>query len=373
MPTMGKTKTKSAKHSSLFITENILAPVKDQLWRLILSPDFYALLVANKQNGCYDAEITFDREIIQDFLSHLSTQLPSSHTLQQRLKLELHRDQRFNHRFVFELIKILVDNDQYISLQKSIGHKIPQQLSELLDPITTLLTLDRLFIYQLDTVNSIVYERLNPNLAIDFLSNLENQNDLVDLPHQIDSYRQGKTLVTNDIRQSNCSLDWQRSMDQLGVQSVVIIPILMEDQLWGLLTAHRRENVPNWNNHDLQILSMAAIAISSHFNHLKTNELLKRRNQKLEHKIIGQNQEIQDILITTQIAQDSKNDFLETMSHELRTPLTCVIGLSSTLLHWSLDPDNPLISFDKQRKYLQSIHDNGRHLLDLINNILDFS
>jgi signal transduction histidine kinase len=67
-------------------------------------------------------------------------------------------------------------------------------------------------------------------------------------------------------------------------------------------------------------------------------------------------------------AERAKAEFLAMMSHELRTPLTCVIGMSATLLRWSFGPLS-----DRQRDYLQSIHDSGEHLLELIESILDLS
>ena len=56
------------------------------------------------------------------------------------------------------------------------------------------------------------------------------------------------------------------------------------------------------------------------------------------------------------------------MSHELRTPLTCIIGMSATLLRWSLGDLSP-----RQRDYLNTIHTSGEHLLSVINDILEVS
>jgi two-component system, sensor histidine kinase and response regulator len=95
---------------------------------------------------------------------------------------------------------------------------------------------------------------------------------------------------------------------------------------------------------------------------------LQTQTQTLEDQVAQRTQELKDSLVATQSANRVKSDFLATMSHELRTPLTCVIGMSATLIRWSLGPLN-----DKQRSYLQTIHDSGEHLLELINDILELS
>ncbi|AKB85468.1 ATP-binding protein [Methanococcoides methylutens] len=63
-----------------------------------------------------------------------------------------------------------------------------------------------------------------------------------------------------------------------------------------------------------------------------------------------------------------KSEFLANMSHELRTPLNSIIGFSDILLY----NDEGLFN-DKQIRYISNISKSGRHLLSLINNILDLS
>jgi len=67
-------------------------------------------------------------------------------------------------------------------------------------------------------------------------------------------------------------------------------------------------------------------------------------------------------------ANDAKTLFLRSMSHELRTPLNSVIGFSSLMLQGATGPIN-----DEQRKQLEMINHSGKHLLELINDILDLS
>jgi protein-histidine pros-kinase len=63
-----------------------------------------------------------------------------------------------------------------------------------------------------------------------------------------------------------------------------------------------------------------------------------------------------------------KSEFLANMSHELRTPLNGILGFSELLIDGRPGPLN-----DKQREYLQDVHHCGKHLLQLINDVLDLS
>jgi len=67
-------------------------------------------------------------------------------------------------------------------------------------------------------------------------------------------------------------------------------------------------------------------------------------------------------------ASRHKSEFLANMSHELRTPLNAIIGFSEVLLERMFGELNP-----KQEEYLNDVLASGRHLLSLINDILDLS
>jgi signal transduction histidine kinase len=67
-------------------------------------------------------------------------------------------------------------------------------------------------------------------------------------------------------------------------------------------------------------------------------------------------------------ASQAKSAFLASMSHELRTPLNAIIGFSEILQDRTFGEIN-----EKQAKYVDHVLTSGRHLLDLINDILDLS
>lgn len=79
----------------------------------------------------------------------------------------------------------------------------------------------------------------------------------------------------------------------------------------------------------------------------------------------------EEAVLKARLAEDSsktRNEFLSTMSHELRTPLNSIIGFSDLLLEGSFGPLN-----ERQTKYIQNVHNSGKRLLKVINDILDLS
>jgi len=85
------------------------------------------------------------------------------------------------------------------------------------------------------------------------------------------------------------------------------------------------------------------------------------RHKEAEHMMIEARLRAED-------ANRAKSNFLASMSHELRTPLNSVIGFADVLKEKTFGPLN-----DRQAKYLSNISISGRHLLKLIDDILDLS
>ena len=88
---------------------------------------------------------------------------------------------------------------------------------------------------------------------------------------------------------------------------------------------------------------------------------------------ISQRKGIEDELIKSkdaaEFANRTKTEFLANMSHELRTPLNAIIGFAEVIKDEMFGP----VGLNKYADYAGDIHSSGRHLLDLINDILDLS
>jgi signal transduction histidine kinase/CheY-like chemotaxis protein len=134
-----------------------------------------------------------------------------------------------------------------------------------------------------------------------------------------------------------------------GWRSLLAVPLLREDEIVGALIVRRKRKgaLPPETVALLETLaSQSAVAIHN-----------ARMFRELEHKT----QELE-------IASRHKSEFLASMSHELRTPLNAVIGFSDVLLDRMFGELN-----ERQDEYVRDIRNSGRHLLDLINEILDLS
>jgi len=134
-----------------------------------------------------------------------------------------------------------------------------------------------------------------------------------------------------------------------GAHAVLAVPLLCEDQLIGSLVVSR--NTPGmFPSEVVELLRTFA-----------TQSALAIRNARLFREIADKSRQLE-------VTSQHKSEFLANMSHELRTPLNAILGFSEVLAQGMFGPVN-----DKQAEYLRDILDSGRHLLSLINDILDLS
>ncbi|MEI6207907.1 MAG: ATP-binding protein [Desulfuromonadales bacterium] len=120
--------------------------------------------------------------------------------------------------------------------------------------------------------------------------------------------------------------------------------------------------------------SIVLARVKNHLALKAVADFLRDKNNFLEREVARRTDEVMAIrelaVKNRQLEEASriKSEFLANMSHELRTPLNSVIGFSEVLQDQMYGPINK-----KQREYVNNIHNSGRHLLALINDILDLS
>ena len=133
-------------------------------------------------------------------------------------------------------------------------------------------------------------------------------------------------------------------------QEFFIIPMVARGQTVGIFTGDNKPSRRPISAGTLDLLqtfaSHAAVAVA---------------NARLFQEIAEQSRQLE-------IASRHKSEFLSNMSHELRTPLNAIIGFAEVLTEHMFGELNA-----KQEEYLRDITESGRHLLSLINDILDLA
>ncbi|HET9885397.1 MAG TPA: GAF domain-containing protein, partial [Candidatus Binatia bacterium] len=138
-------------------------------------------------------------------------------------------------------------------------------------------------------------------------------------------------------------------LNRMGYRSLLTVPLLREQKILGGLTVWRRKA----GEFDPEVVNLLQT--------FATQSALAIHNAQLFREIQAKGRELE-------AANRHKSEFLANVSHELRTPLNAIIGFSEVLLEKLFGELN-----DKQNEYVDDILSSGRHLLSLINDILDLS
>jgi len=159
-------------------------------------------------------------------------------------------------------------------------------------------------------------------------------------PVQVPDIRDEQQFVAPQVR---------RVLVKLGLRSLLAIPLYRESRLLGGLLVFR-QSLGNFSDDVVNLLQTFA-----------NQSVLAIHNARLF-------QEIQDKSRQLEIASEHKSQFLANMSHELRTPLNAILGYTELIV------DNIYGEVPEQiASVLERVDRNGRHLLTLINDVLDIS
>ena len=138
------------------------------------------------------------------------------------------------------------------------------------------------------------------------------------------------------------------------IRSLVVVPVQAGGRLTGFLGFDACHEDRVWESWEISILRSAAANIG-----------LRQVAQHESDALVLARDEARNAAIAADKANQAKSTFLATMSHEIRTPLNAVIGMASLLETTSLN--------SQQKDFAETILNSSNFLLDLINDILDYS
>lgn len=380
---------------------------------LLITPCFQALLQGELVKGnedYYQVRITFNPKVIEHHLSQLSQQNQVNFSILEDLRNHITNQSTaeldFLPEFFLKAIALLTSEEENISpplscsilpVDKLLHYQMEKQhildrvkiqinqhldlpdiIQMAIEQSCNFLELDRLLIFQLNVpVNgygdAVTYEaKRSKNIP----STLYFQDEVCfrNFPQCQNKYSQGFSLAINDLSTaSNLTPCLKSLMQDLQVRAKIVVPIIVQEQLWGLLIGHQCFKPRQWRNRETLFLRQIAEYLAVAIYQNQSYQQLEQQKSYLEKQVKTQAQQIRDALIAAEAASQSKHQFIGSMSHELRTPLTCIIGLSGTLMQWSSATNQAALPIEKQQQYLGLIQDSGKQLLSLINKILEFS
>jgi len=129
--------------------------------------------------------------------------------------------------------------------------------------------------------------------------------------------------------------------------SLAWMPVRVNHEFWGVLGMEDCESERIWEENELNILRLMAASFGGFF--------LIKKNES----------ELRDAKVSADEANAAKSEFLAMMSHEIRTPMNSIIGFADLMNQEQMS--------EEQLEYLNIIRRSGNSLLELINNILDYS
>ena len=162
-------------------------------------------------------------------------------------------------------------------------------------------------------------------------------------------------VIVADMAKDDRNFDFADTPREL--RAAAITPLRSGGLVIGVVCVFNRLDGGEFTPAHLELLRALADQAAIGFDRAHMNEEGKRSEAELARK----NVELQR-------ATRLKNEFLANVSHELRTPLNAIIGFSELILTGDLGEVHA-----EHRDFLESIHRNGKHLLQLINSVLDVS
>jgi signal transduction histidine kinase len=143
----------------------------------------------------------------------------------------------------------------------------------------------------------------------------------------------------------------------IPLKTSAVVPLRSAGFVVGTVSVYNRRDGRPFSEHDLRMLQILGDQVVVGLDRASVLAESRRNEVALRSK----NQELQR-------ATQLKSDFLTNMSHELRTPLNAIIGFSDLMLEGGTGEISA-----PQREFTEAVLRNGKHLLSLINNVLDLS
>jgi signal transduction histidine kinase/DNA-binding response OmpR family regulator len=158
-------------------------------------------------------------------------------------------------------------------------------------------------------------------------------------------------------------------LERTPLTATIGVPILFGGELIGVLATFELETrTRQFTEADAHLLTLFAGQAASIMHDARLLQTVQQERTLLAQRVAERTAELSAANAELARTARAKDEFLASMSHELRTPLNAILGLTEALQEQTRGPLN-----ERQLNSLKTIEESGRHLLALINDILDLS
>ena len=168
--------------------------------------------------------------------------------------------------------------------------------------------------------------------------------------------RDRQPIAIADLNDISLNAEYRDELRKYGVRSALLVPLLQDGLVIGAIAVGRAMIGP-FAEHETRILQTFA-----------DQAVIAIENTRLFGEVQARTRELAKTVEDLEIASQHKNQFVANMSHELRTPLAAILGYAELIQEGFYEPQG-LKSLDA----LTRIRSNGKHLLGLINTVLDIA
>ncbi|MBI3085465.1 MAG: GAF domain-containing protein [candidate division NC10 bacterium] len=162
--------------------------------------------------------------------------------------------------------------------------------------------------------------------------------------------RTGRPMAISDVWTHPLTAGVRDLLRAIGLRSLLVTPMLDQGRVFGVITVAQFDLRRPFSTNEIRLCQTLANQASIGVANARLYQELREQSEQLER------------------ASRYKSEFLANMSHELRTPLNSIIGFSDLLQHRLVGSLT-----EKQERYVTNIHVSGKHLLNLISDILDLA
>ncbi len=195
------------------------------------------------------------------------------------------------------------------------------------------------------------------SLDIDFPAELVHQAVVADAPTCAARAAYAREpVVSGRIDEGTVGTLLQGELEGLNLRSVIAVPLLVQQELHGVIEVVAIKD-PAFARENLEILTVVANDIAIGLSRKRLMNDLRMKNLELESQTEK-----------TLEASDTLKKFLAMFSHELRSPLNSIIGFSELLT-----ADMQEMPAERMQEFMNNIQTSGRHLQQILNDILDLS